>query len=157
VVIRAIRPEDKAILSRGIGRLSPESSRRRFLMVKSSLTTSELRYLTEVDRDRHVAFVAVLADDPQDLVAVGRFVRLVEDPTTAEVAIVVLDDYQGQGLGSRMGLLLADTARGLGVRRFSATMLSDNVAAHGLFARISQRLDGRRSGAIDELVADLAA
>jgi RimJ/RimL family protein N-acetyltransferase len=156
-VIRAIRPDDKPLLEHGLVGLSPESSRQRFMVVKSRFTTRELRYLTEVDAERHVALVAVLAEDPETLAAVGRFVRLAEDPAVAEVAVVVADAYQHQGLGSRLGLLLADRARALGVRRFSATMLSDNVAAHRLFAKISRRLHGTRSGAVDEVVAELAA
>jgi RimJ/RimL family protein N-acetyltransferase len=157
VVIRSIRPEDKDSLAKAVGRLSPESSRQRFLVIKPSLTASELRYLTEVDGERHVAFVAVLAERPNVLVAVGRYVRLPEDPTIAEVAIVVGDELQRQGLGSRLGFLLADHARAHGIARFTATMLSDNVAAHRLFAKISERLAGTTQAGLDELVAELAA
>jgi RimJ/RimL family protein N-acetyltransferase len=157
VVIRPIRPDDKSLLERGIGVLSPESSYGRFLVIKSRFTSSELRYLTEVDGERHVALIAVLAEHPEVAVGVGRFVRLAEDPTVAEVAVVVADAYQKLGLGSRLGFLLTDRARELGVRRFAATMLSDNVAAHRLFAKISNRLNGTRAGEVDELVAELAA
>ncbi|HEV3228223.1 MAG TPA: GNAT family N-acetyltransferase [Solirubrobacteraceae bacterium] len=157
VVIRAIRADDKSLLERGLARLSPESSRRRFLVVKSHFTKRELSYLTEVDGERHVAFVAVFAEHPQTLAGVGRFVRLAEDPSVADVAVVVADELQHLGLGTRLGLLLADRARALGVQRFSATMLSDNLAAHRLFAKISRRLHGTRSGEVDELLAELAA
>lgn len=157
VVIRAIRPEDKPLLSAGIGQLSVASSRARFLTPKSSLSASELRYLTEVDGANHVALVAVLADDPRQLAGVGRYVRLAEDPRTAEIAIVVADELQGLGLGRRLGLLLADRARAGGIERFAATMLSDNVAAHRLFAQISRRLRSETAFGVDELLADLAA
>jgi RimJ/RimL family protein N-acetyltransferase len=157
VVIRAIRADDKALLSAAVSRLSPESSRGRFLTSKSSFSADELRYLTEVDGVRHVALVALLADDLQRLIAVGRYVCLAEDAATAEVAIVVGDEFQGQGLGSRLGLLLADHARAHGVQRFVATMLSDNVAAHRLFAKISKRLEKVTTHGIDELVARLVA
>jgi RimJ/RimL family protein N-acetyltransferase len=157
VVIRAIRPDDKALLSAALPRLSPESSRGRFLSSKSSFSAEELRYLTEIDGVRHVAFVAVLVDDPRRLIGVGRYVRLAADAATAEIAVVVGDEFQGQGLGSRLGLLLADHARAHGVRRFVATMLSENVAAHRLFAKISARLEKVTTHGIDELVARLVA
>jgi len=157
VVIRPVRPEDKHLLAAGALALSPESSRRRFLTVKPGLTTSELRYLTEVDGERHVAFIAVLADEPQALVADGRYVRSVLDPGTAEVAVVVGDCLQGKGLGTRLGLLLADHARAGGIQRLSATLLSDNVAAHRLFAKISRRLETTRDGAVEEMTGDLLA
>jgi RimJ/RimL family protein N-acetyltransferase len=157
IVIREIRPDDKPLLVEGLDRLSLASNRGRFLSPKRHFTAAELRYLTEVDGIRHAARVVVLADDPTHLVAVGRYVRLAGDPNSAEIAIVVADDFQGQGLGSRLGLLLADHARAHGIERFTASMLSDNVAAHRLFAKVAGRLDGKRSGAIDELTAELAA
>jgi len=157
VVLRKIRPSDKALLVEALGRLSLESNRARFLSPKRSFSRAELRYLTEVDDVSHIAYVAVLADDPTHLVGVGRAVRLAADPRAAEIAIVVGDAYQGQGLGRRLGLLLADRARERGVERFVATMLSDNVPAHRLFAAISERLRSDRHGAIDELVAELLA
>jgi len=158
VLIRQIRPADKALLNAGLARLSAETVRKRFLAPKPTLTRSELRYLTEIDGERHVAYVALLADAPSEtLVAVGRYVMAGEDRDTAEVAVVVGDEFQGQGLGSRLGLLLADHARAHGIRRFSATMLSDNLPAHRLFARISERLRMQRALGVDTLMADLAA
>ncbi len=65
---------------------------------------------------------------------------------------------QGRGLGSLLADLLAREAMNHGVRRFSATMLSDNEAAHRLMARLATHLDRRRAGpGADELVIDLAA
>lgn len=157
VHLRPIRIDDKRLLSDAFERLSPETARRRFLAPKRRLTGAELRYLTEIDGADHVAVLAVLADRPDVIVGVGRFVRLAEDPETAEVAIVVGDAWQHQGLGRHLGTVLADLARERGIRRFSATLLSDNVAAHRLFATISDRLRGRHSHGVEELVADLAA
>ena len=72
VVIRPIRPGDKERLADGLRRLSDESIRKRFLAAKPRFTRSELRYLTEVDGVNHIALVAVLEEDPDQLVAVAR-------------------------------------------------------------------------------------
>jgi RimJ/RimL family protein N-acetyltransferase len=157
VAIRAISPEDKALLSEGLRQLSPESSRRRFLTLKTKFTADELRYLTEVDGSDHVAYVAVRGDQAQTLVGVGRWVRLAEDPQVAEVAITIGDELHGQGLGTLLGMLLADSARANGVERFVAPMHSDNAPAHRLFAKISERLESVTSHGVDELTARLAA
>ena len=157
VLIRPIRPDDKAMLARGMAALSPRSARLRFLAPKSHLTLAELRYLTEVDDIDHYALVAVLAEDPSSLAGVGRWVRDAERPADAEVAVVVADCLQGQGLGTALGVALADAARARGVARFTATMLPENTAAQRLFARITGRLSTRFDGANYELVADLAA
>ncbi|HZB07314.1 MAG TPA: GNAT family N-acetyltransferase [Thermoleophilaceae bacterium] len=159
VVVRPIRPGDKELLSDGLRRLSNESVQRRFLTPKRSFTGSELRYLTEINGIDHVALVA---EDPSDpvpkLIAVGRFVRLAEDPDAAEVAITVADNWQGRGLGSLVGAHLAHAARNRGIRRFTATMAASNRPAHRLMARLTSHLEQRHAGGgVDELVLDLAS
>lgn len=157
VVIRPIRPDDKQRLAAALARLSDETLRRRFLSPKPRLSGSELRYLTEIDYIDHWAQVAVLKHDPEAIVGVARWIRDPGAPHAAEAAIVIGDALQGQGLGRRLGLAIADEARLRDVRRFTATMLSDNVAVQRLFAAISERLDVEHVGATDAVVATLAA
>lgn len=155
VVVRPVRASDKPGLSRGLTRLSPDSVHRRFFSPKSGFSGSELRYLTEVDGRDHVALVAVLAAEPGTIVASGRWVRDPDDRAVAEMAIVVADGVQGQGLGTILGRALADAARDRGVTRFTAVMLADNEAALRLFRSISEHLDHRVRGGVRELVAVL--
>jgi len=158
VVIRRIRPGDKLMLARGLGLLSDETRRRRFLGAKPRLSRAELRYLTEVDGESHLALVAVLADRLDHVVAVARYVRLPSDPATADAAIVVGDPWQRQRLGTRLAIMLADAAREQGIQRFSATMLSDNPAALALMRTLTRRLQhGAHADGVREVVADLAA
>ena len=157
--IRPIRSDDKRLLSEGLRRLSDESVQRRFLTPKRTFSRTELRYLTEINAVDHVALVAEDPTEPaRDLVAVGRFVRLAEDPEAAEIAIVVWDDWQGRGLGSILGGHLARAARNRGIKRFTATMAADNRPAHRLMAKLTSDLRQRHAGGgVDELVLDLAA
>jgi RimJ/RimL family protein N-acetyltransferase len=159
VLVRPIRADDKLLLSEALGHLSPESAHRRFLTPKQSFTRSELRYLTEVDGRDHVALVAESPTEPvRRLIAVARFVRLADDPEAAEVAIVVGDRWQRRGLGSLIAARLADEARELGIRRFTATMAADNVPAHRLMEKLTHHLERHHvGGGVDELVLDLAA
>jgi RimJ/RimL family protein N-acetyltransferase len=138
--IRPIQPEDKALLKWGLAHLSDATIQRRFLSPKPKFTAAELRYLTEVDGHDHVALVAVDGDGA--LVGVGRFVRL-GDPSTAEIAIVIADPLQGQGLGTRLGYALVEEAVSHGIERFTATMQADNRPAHRLHAKLSARLESR--------------
>jgi RimJ/RimL family protein N-acetyltransferase len=158
-LVRPIRAEDKRMLTDGLRRLSDESVHRRFLTPKRSFSRTELRYLTEVDGRDHVALVAEPPTEPsRRLIAVARFVRLADDPHAAEVAITVADDWQGRGLGSLLGEHLAHSARNRGIRRFTATMASDNVPAHRLMARLTDELKQHHVGSgVDELVLDIAA
>lgn len=154
VLVRPIRADDKALLEAGLERLSPESVRSRFLAAKPSFSARELRYLTEIDGRDHIALVAMLEDDPGRLLAVARSVRLTDAPDTAEMAIVVLDEWQGQGLGSALAEALADVAREAGIRRLAAVMLGTNGAARRLVLRIGRRLAGDEPAVVDSGIHD---
>ena len=157
VAVREIQPEDKARLTAAMAHVSDASLRQRFLTAKPRLTGADLRYLTEVDMLDHYALVAVLAGRPDAIIGVARWIRDPEHQDAAEAAVLVGDAFHGQGLGTLLGLAIADAARERGVVRFTATMLEDNAAAHRLFERISERLVVRHDGVLDELVAELAA
>lgn len=172
VEIRPIRPDDHQRLRNSHARLSPESQYRRFLGIKPELTPADVHYLVDIDGFDHVALVAT---DGDEIVAVARFVRLADDPRSAEFAIVVGDAYQGQGLGTRLLAELAAKAARRGIGRFVATVLSDNIAIRRLMQsiaagplRVTQcdgvgevefelpRIDGARSPAPDAMIAGCA-
>jgi GNAT superfamily N-acetyltransferase len=153
--VRPIEPEDKGLLRAGFERLSPESRYRRFLHSVKHLTDADLAYVTEVNHDDHEALVAV---DPHgtELVGVARYVRL-EKPATAEVAIAVLDDWQGRGVGTLLMHELTNRARAAGVRRFAATCLADNATVIDLLRRLGEiRVDHPEPG-LAHRVIDLPA
>ncbi len=158
--LRPIRPDDKVLLQRGLANLSLESTVQRFLGPKPGFSGAELRYLTEVDGVNHVAIVAVAeimgpGGPEEDLIAVGRFVRDPDRPDHAEVAITVGDPYQGQGLGTLLGMTLAGEARARGIRNFTALLQGTNAAAQKLFTRISKHLTSELHDGVREIVAEL--
>ncbi|MEA2493981.1 MAG: hypothetical protein QOJ29_1892 [Thermoleophilaceae bacterium] len=155
--VRHVRPGDKDLIAKAWLLLSPESQRRRFLAPKPRLTTSDLRYLTDIDGHDHVALIAVRLDEPNRLVGVARYVRLSDQPDTAEVAVTIADPMQGKGIGKQLGVLLADEARGRGINRFTASILTDNPPALRLMAALSERLESHSDHGVRDLVADLAA
>jgi GNAT superfamily N-acetyltransferase len=169
ILIRPIEPDDKARLSVALGRLSRQTIHRRFLGAKPKLSSTELRYLTEIDNHDHIALVAFLASDPESIVAVARCVRiplprpeasspLRSAPDTAEFAIVVGDPLQGRGLGSLLARELATVARSAGIRRFSATMAGENVAVRRLIAHFTRTLERDETAhGVREVVVELAA
>jgi protein lysine acetyltransferase len=157
VVVRRIRADDKPLLTDALGRLSDASIRERFLTPKPRFTAGELRYLTELDFCDHYAVVATPRERPGVIIGTARWVRDEQDRRRAEAAITIADHLQGQGLGTQLGRVIADAAKVRGVQQFTATMLSDNVASHRLFATISAHLDVHHEGATDEIVAQLAA
>jgi GNAT superfamily N-acetyltransferase len=135
VRIARITPQDAPLIAQGFERLSAETRRLRFLTSKPTLSSSELKYLTEVDGHRHEALGAIDPATAQG-VAVARFVRDADDLGRAEVAVTVTDDWQRRGLGTVLLDRLADRAREEGVERFTALVAGDNPATrpflHGL-------------------------
>ena len=155
--LRPIRPGDKHGLASGLSRLSARSVYRRFLSPKPAFSLAELRYLTEVDGRNHVAIVVDDPDHPGELIAVGRWVRLAEDPDAAEIAITVADCWQRRGLGSLLARALGEEARAQGIRRFTATMSAQNTAALRLLEKAADHLELSHHGRTDDAVVDLAA
>ena len=158
VLIRPIEAADKERLEVGLARLSAETIRKRFLAAKPRFSRRELRYLTEVDNHDHIALVAVPLDDPESIVAVARSVRLSDREATSEMAIVVADHLQGQGLGTVLARSLAAVAYGEGIRHFAGTMLADNEPIRRLMLHISAALEEETvQHGLREVTVELAA
>lgn len=134
--VRPIRTDDKDRLARGFARLSPESRYRRFFSPLNRLSSTDLRYLTEVDHSDHEAIVA-LDPEGEEIVAVARYVRGA-DPAVAEVAVTVLDEWHGRGVATAVLNELVRRARETGIEQFVALILADNDAAIELFKHLSE-------------------
>ncbi len=128
--LRPVLPGDVERNSDGTIEFSSDTLYRRFQTPRTP-SKSLMTYLFEVDYKDH--FVWVMTEGPEGpVVADARFVRDETDPTLAEVAFIVGDDYQGRGIGSFLMAALAVAARGDGIRRFSARVLSDNLAMRAI-------------------------
>ena len=130
VTLRLIGPEDGEALRQAFARLSPATRFRRFLGGITALSDEQVRYLTEIDGENHVAIVATT--DSHDLktevpLGVARFIRLAGEPEIAEAAVVVVDEFQGRGIGRLLLRALADAARERGVRALRAEVLASNT------------------------------
>jgi GNAT superfamily N-acetyltransferase len=141
--LREVLPTDRATIQAGFERLSPESRYRRFFTSMSRLSESDLTYLTEVAHRDQVGGVAF--DDAGGRVGVARYVR-VEPPTEAEVAVAVVDEWQGRGAGTALLERLVARARENGIERFVATVLAENEDALELFRSLSPADPSPRPG-----------
>jgi GNAT superfamily N-acetyltransferase len=150
VLIRQVQRGDAPLLADGFLRLSAESRRLRFLSVKPELSPAELRYYTEVDHHDHEALGALNQVDGRGL-AIARYIRHTEDPEAAEIAVAVLDDWQGRGLGTELLNQLTDRAGQEGIRRFTALAAADHPSVVGLLATIGTdvRTTRREAGTVE--------
>jgi RimJ/RimL family protein N-acetyltransferase len=156
VDIRPIRSEDGTRLQTYHLALSDESRYRRFLGVKPRLSDADARYLADVDGSNHFALVATCPASGQ-IVGVARFIRLSEQPDTAEFAVGVSDEFHRQGLAGELMRRLGAAARERGITRFRASILADNIAIRKIMARLATGpVDVLKRGQILELEIELA-
>ncbi|HEX7268439.1 MAG TPA: GNAT family N-acetyltransferase [Streptosporangiaceae bacterium] len=148
VLIRQVQPADAPLLAAGFARLSDKSRRMRFLARKDQLSAAELRYFTDVDHHDHEALGALDQAGGRG-VGVARYVRDAEDPHAAEIAVTIVDDWQGRGLGTELVTRLCGRARAEGIHRFTALVADDNKAMAGLLRNMSANLVGRSPGTVE--------
>jgi RimJ/RimL family protein N-acetyltransferase len=147
VEIRALRPDDREELLAAVGRTSDQSLYRRFFAVKGSFTEPEIAFFLNIDFVNHVALVAVLEDLGRPrIVGGGRYIVL--EPGRAEVAFVVVDQYQGLGIGSALLRHLATLARGAGIAELIAEVMPDNASMLKVFEKCGFRLSTRRESLV---------
>src|SRR5436305_9836438 len=96
VLLRPLEPGDQDLIASIYRDMSERTRRLRFLAPARDLTPEDLDYLTQVDHKRHEAVVAIEAETGRPL-GVARYVRVPGERDSAEVAVVVLDEWQNRG------------------------------------------------------------
>ena len=147
VLIRPVRSADAPLMADGFARLSARSRQLRFLSPKQELSPVELGYFTDVDHHDHEALGALDHADGRG-VGIARYVRDADDPHAAEIAVTVIDDWQGRGLGTELVAQLSERARSEGIRRFTALVTADNPAMARLLRNVRADLVRRERGAL---------
>lgn len=148
-IVRAIVPNDKWALARALEDLAEESRERRFFFNKSHLSEKELKRLSTPDGVNHLAFgLAVRPGENEELlpIAVARCFRDPGNHDLAEIAIVTADFWQGRGAGTELMRSLSTAAFAVGIRRWLAVMLSDNVAMNRLLNRFGRKCEENEIG-----------
>ncbi len=143
--MRLLHPQDAPLLLELFHRLSPETRRRRFHGNVDHLSPEMLEEaatdLANVDNlTARGAVVATLrnADGKEEFVGVARLARPPHavDAPDAEAAIVVRDDFQGQGVGSELLRRMVLLAKRMHVRTIRAVFTSYNESAIQLFREL---------------------
>lgn len=128
IEFRTILAEDKQRIEQGFHLLSNESRYLRFFTYLKELSPAQLTYLSEVDQVNHVAWGAIdLGQNPDLGLGVGRFIRLDEAPDSAELAITVIDSYQGKGFGNVLFAIMYLLAKPNQVDYFVGSVLPENA------------------------------
>jgi GNAT superfamily N-acetyltransferase len=138
ITVRALRGGETEVVQAVFDRLGPRSRLLRFGGAKNVLLPGELEQLARVDGDHHV-LVAWLAGEPVGIA------RLVRDGVAADVAFAVVDDLQGNGVGTVLSQRLAEDARAAGIETLRATISAENDASLALLKRMTTELSVQRA------------
>lgn len=136
ITIRALRPEDRNDFLAAVERVSKQSLYRRFFGPRRYFTEAEISFFVNVDFARHVALIALQqVEGKPSIIGGARYVA--ENSRQAEVALTVVDGYQGQGVGGLLLQHLIIIARANGLLELVAMVLPDNAAMLKVFQRCS--------------------
>lgn len=132
VRVRREMPEDVPLMIDLFHHMGSESRLQRFgdalTDVEPATLVQEATRLATLDPETSMAWLALadLPGRPNTAVAGGRFTRT--GPNEAEVHVVVRDDMQRKGIGSRLVYFVLDQARAAGIHRVTARFLGTNEA-----------------------------
>jgi acetyltransferase len=137
IVLRPIRPEDAKMEKEFMRSLSERTKYFRFMQALQELTPEMIVRFTQIDYDREMAFVAVTTEENDGIeLGVARYI-INPDGLSAEFALVVADQYQGLGIGSRLMNALMLTAKNKGIISLEGEVLSINQSMLALVKKLS--------------------
>jgi acetyl coenzyme A synthetase (ADP forming)-like protein len=123
--LRPIKGDDVERWLTFVSRLSDRTKYLRFHYVPRLGREDAIRYCNVDYRDAFAFVAEVLRERQEEIIAIGRYYRL-PNKTTAEVAFVIEDPYQGKGIGTKLMEWLANVARDNGITTFEASVLAEN-------------------------------
>jgi len=153
LAIRPLRAGETEIVESVFDRLGAVSRSMRFGGAKAILSDVELTALADVGTRRH-ALVAFLAGDWAPA-GIARYAVDCDDRTIAEVAIAVVDEHQGRGIGKALMRALVADARAAGVQRLRATIVGENRRSLALLRTVAVLEDVRFAGGEIEVIASI--
>ena len=154
IEIRALWRTDESDMLAAIENTSAQSLQRRFFVMKRHFSDKERTFFMDVDFKNHVAIVAVANEDGRQIIAGGgRYI--VFEAGRAEMAFVVIDAWQGRGIGSLLLRHLVKIASASGLDELTAEVLPENTAMKKVFEKFGFRPAPRRDPQTLHLVLKL--
>ncbi|MCI4625324.1 MAG: GNAT family N-acetyltransferase [Candidatus Magnetoovum sp. WYHC-5] len=141
IFLRPVKISDEPLLKEFFYLLSEETLFKRFLSIKQDMPHERLQEFTVIDYTKDMALLALIQSETENtIIAIGQY-TIDENTHMAEIAFLVRDDYQGQGIGTELIKYLTYIARKKGLLGFTAEVLITNTGMIHLFESMDYDID----------------
>lgn len=135
IFLRPVKITDEQLLKDFFYSLSGNSMYHRFISIRADMHHDRIQQFVVIDYTKEMVILSVVQEEDKEVIA-GMGQYFIDEKThTAEVAFLVRDEYQGQGIGSELLLYLTYLGKKNGLHGFTAEALVDNKAMLQIFVR----------------------
>jgi acyl-CoA hydrolase/GNAT superfamily N-acetyltransferase len=151
VLMRPVKISDETLLKDFFYSLSDQSLYRRFISVRKDMPHERLQEFVIIDYTKEMVILVTTRDaETETVVAVGQY-GINEHVHSAEVSLVVRDDYQNKGIGTTLLSYLTYLAKREGLIGFTAEVLVENKPMLHLFEKMGFDIQKRSDQGVYEL------
>jgi len=151
VLFRPVKISDEPLLKDFFNTLSDNSLYRRFISLRQDMPHERLQEFVIIDYTKEMVILTTMPDGEREkVVAVGQY-GINPNIHTAEVALVVRDDYQNKGIGMELLSYLTYLAKREGLLGFTAEVLVENRPMLHLFEKMGFDIQKRSEQGVYEL------
>ena len=145
ILLRPVKISDEPLLKDFFYALSDQSLYRRFISQRKDMPHERLQDFVIIDYTKEMVILAIIQEDEvEEVVGLGQY-GIDTTSHTAEVALVVRDDYQDQGIGTELLSYLTLLAKRQGLLGFTAEVLTENKPMLHLFEKMGFDMEKTRS------------
>jgi acyl-CoA hydrolase/GNAT superfamily N-acetyltransferase len=148
IFLRPVKISDEPLLKEFFYSLSDRSLYMRFASARRDMPHSRLQEFVAVDFSRDMVIIAMLNHVERDIVIGLAQYSINDKDHTAELALVVRDDYQGQGVGKVLHSYMSYLAKRSGIIGFTAEVLEDNLSALSLIEKMGFEMVNAEGGSV---------
>ncbi len=155
ILLRPIKPSDATMKQHLFYALSKESIIKRYLGPLKSLPWDRIWPYVIIDYKNEMVLVAIVTEEGlETMVGIGSYSRI-PNTDSAELALVVRDDWQGRGIGTELLKYLVELAKANGFNTLKAWVLVENTVMIHLFKKCGYKVKYRVENGVYEVVLDL--
>ena len=151
ILMRPVKISDEPLLKDFFYSLSDQSLYRRFISVRKDMPHERLQEFVIIDYTKEMVILATVKDaEIEKAAAVGQY-GINEQTHSAEVSLVVRDDYQNKGIGTTLLSYLTYLAKREGLMGFTAEVLVENRPMLHLFEKMGFDIQKRSAQGVYEM------